>query len=261
MGTRNQGNSDAEQWLGAADCARRTGLTVRALRVYERRGLIQPHRTAKGWRLYGRQHLARLAAIVTLKSLGLSLAEVGHALRGEPGLDRLLAARADAWRALASQARQALAITESALTLVQSGQPLQTEQLCDLVRSMQMSEMPKVFREQAESLYTPEEISTLTARKMAMADDPSHGAQAWATLLDEVKALVARGADPASPEAQEAGKRWGELVRAFSGGDRAVEGKSRQLWEGALAADPEGRELPFGADVWDFIRRVAAAKA
>ena len=28
--------------IGASECARRTGLTVRALRVYERHGLIEP---------------------------------------------------------------------------------------------------------------------------------------------------------------------------------------------------------------------------
>ena len=34
-----------EQWLSAAECASRTGLTVRALRVYERQGLIKPPRS------------------------------------------------------------------------------------------------------------------------------------------------------------------------------------------------------------------------
>ncbi|MGH8141156.1 MAG: MerR family transcriptional regulator [Steroidobacteraceae bacterium] len=34
--------------IGAAECARRTGLTVRALRVYERDGLIEPRRTGQG---------------------------------------------------------------------------------------------------------------------------------------------------------------------------------------------------------------------
>jgi DNA-binding transcriptional MerR regulator len=36
--------------MTAAECARRTGLTIRALRIYERRGLIRPARSAKGSR-------------------------------------------------------------------------------------------------------------------------------------------------------------------------------------------------------------------
>jgi DNA-binding transcriptional MerR regulator len=43
--------------LTAADCARRTGLTVRALRVYEARDFIRPVRTEKGWRLYSRKDI------------------------------------------------------------------------------------------------------------------------------------------------------------------------------------------------------------
>ena len=52
--------------LSAAECARRTGLTVRALRVYERHGLIEPARSGKGWRCYGPKELQRLNVIVTL---------------------------------------------------------------------------------------------------------------------------------------------------------------------------------------------------
>lgn len=43
--------SASERLLTAVECARRTGVTVRALRVYERNGPIRPRRTEKGWRL------------------------------------------------------------------------------------------------------------------------------------------------------------------------------------------------------------------
>jgi hypothetical protein len=49
--------------LSAAECARRTGLTVRALRVYERQGLIEPARSGKGWRLYGPKELVQGCAL------------------------------------------------------------------------------------------------------------------------------------------------------------------------------------------------------
>jgi len=62
--------------LSAAECARRTGLTVRALRVYERHGLIEPARSGKGWRCYGPRELQRLNVIVTLKTFGMTLAQI-----------------------------------------------------------------------------------------------------------------------------------------------------------------------------------------
>ena len=69
-----------EVWFTAAECARRTRLTVRALRVYERHGLITPPRTAKNWRLYGARELARLNEIIILKQLGLPLSRMAQLL-------------------------------------------------------------------------------------------------------------------------------------------------------------------------------------
>jgi len=62
--------------LTAAECALRTGLTVRALRVYENYGLITPERSAAGWRYYGAQELLELNKIGLLKVLGLTLNQI-----------------------------------------------------------------------------------------------------------------------------------------------------------------------------------------
>jgi MerR HTH family regulatory protein len=62
---------DPSEFLSAADCASRTGLTVRALRVYEEFGLIAPRRSAGGWRQYGPRDLMKLNTIALLKTAGL----------------------------------------------------------------------------------------------------------------------------------------------------------------------------------------------
>src|SRR5213078_2185293 len=63
--------------LDIRDVARRTGLTSRALRFYEARGLLQPLRTHSGRRLYGLGELERIQQILALKRAGLSLAQIG----------------------------------------------------------------------------------------------------------------------------------------------------------------------------------------
>ncbi len=68
--------------LDIGDVARLTGLTLRALRFYEARGLVAPLRTAGGRRVYGSGELARLNAAVALKQAGFSLAEIGRLLKG-----------------------------------------------------------------------------------------------------------------------------------------------------------------------------------
>ena len=59
--------------------ARRLGLTLRALRFYESRGLIMPVRRGST-RLYGPKEVERLAVIVKAKKLGLTLTAIGQIL-------------------------------------------------------------------------------------------------------------------------------------------------------------------------------------
>lgn len=62
--------------LKIGDLARRTGKTVRALRLYEERGLLTPARTEGGFRLYGPDEVARVYWIVKLQDMGFSLAQI-----------------------------------------------------------------------------------------------------------------------------------------------------------------------------------------
>jgi DNA-binding transcriptional MerR regulator len=75
-------NSSA-QFLNPAEAARRLGVSAKALRLYEARGLIAPVRTAAGWRAYGPDEMARVAEIAALRELGLSLAQVARVLDGD----------------------------------------------------------------------------------------------------------------------------------------------------------------------------------
>jgi len=51
--------------------------TVRAIRYYEEEGLLVPHRTDGGTRLYSEQHIDRLKAIIHLADNGFSLEVIG----------------------------------------------------------------------------------------------------------------------------------------------------------------------------------------
>src|ERR1044072_552147 len=98
---------DKEDGLMAAECASRTGLTVRALRVYEEYGLIAPKRTAGGWRWYGKAALVRLNTSGLLKTPVLTLAQIRQVTmlsdRGPP-LKQVLEMQIDAWQQRKSEA-------------------------------------------------------------------------------------------------------------------------------------------------------------
>jgi len=85
--------SSSTPFLNPAEAARRLGVSAKALRLYEQRGLVAPVRSAAGWRAYGPGEMARAGEIVALRALGLSLAEVVLVLGGAPeALESALAA-------------------------------------------------------------------------------------------------------------------------------------------------------------------------
>lgn len=80
--------------LSPSEAARRLGISAKALRIYEERGLLRPTRNATGWRAYGPDEVRRAAEIVALRSLGFSLKQVERVVSGvadglEPALGSL----------------------------------------------------------------------------------------------------------------------------------------------------------------------------
>lgn len=66
------------------ELARETGLTVRTLHHYDQLGLLSPPaRTEGGHRCYASSDVRRLHRIVALRSLGISLEQVGTLLDGD----------------------------------------------------------------------------------------------------------------------------------------------------------------------------------
>lgn len=85
-------NSSAP-FLNASEAAGRLGVSAKALRLYEQRGLLAPLRSAAGWRAYGPAEMSRAREIVALRALGFSLAQVARVLEGDArGLEPALAA-------------------------------------------------------------------------------------------------------------------------------------------------------------------------
>ena len=134
---------DSSQWLSAAECASRTGLTVRALRVYEEFGLIAPRRSAGGWRQYGPHDLVKLNTIALLKTAGFSLEQIREVTgsgASEPTLPQILAIQLDTWNRKRADAERGQAIAEAALGRLRADRSLSVGELCDLIRSLEMTQ-------------------------------------------------------------------------------------------------------------------------
>jgi MerR family transcriptional regulator/heat shock protein HspR len=75
-------------------------LQIQNLRVYERRGLVDPARTPGGTRLYSLEDIARLIRIRELLEDGLNLAGIAQVLLLEEEVRRLREANARLRRAV-----------------------------------------------------------------------------------------------------------------------------------------------------------------
>src|SRR5688572_29235955 len=71
--------------------AEMVSMQIQNLRVYERRGLVEPDRTAGGTRLYSNDDVARLRRIRDLLAEGLNLAGIARVLTLEDEIVRLRA--------------------------------------------------------------------------------------------------------------------------------------------------------------------------
>src|SRR5690349_1975471 len=83
--------------LSIGELARRTGLTVKAVRFYADRGIVPPDgRSPAGYRRYDPGAVARLELVRTLRELGVDLATIRRVVDRENTLAEVAAAHAEA---------------------------------------------------------------------------------------------------------------------------------------------------------------------
>lgn len=243
----------------AADTAARLGLTVRALRVYERHGLVRPGRTAAGWRVYGPEEIARLHQVTALKRLGLKLSQIAALLTGRGiDLERLLAAQEDLLAGRKQRVDRALRLVRAARARLARGETLPADDLVKLTRETVMSDQPPgpemrfIFDKHVDA----GRVKALHPGEWTAADQEKASAE-WAALIAEAERL--KDGDPASPEAADLAKRWMAQVAKFTRGDAQVSAQLGAAWKETAADPAASRQMPFSPEVFDFIRRAQAA--
>jgi DNA-binding transcriptional MerR regulator len=81
--------NDARGVFAISVAAEMVSMEIQNLRVYERRGLVAPARTAGGTRLYSEADITRLHRIRELLADGLNLAGIAYVIRLEGELEHL----------------------------------------------------------------------------------------------------------------------------------------------------------------------------
>jgi len=195
-------NGDA--WLNAAQCAARTGVTVRALRIYESHGLIEPLRGENGWRHYGRKEVIRLNNIALLKAAGLTLTQIGNVFdAGEPCLSDLLHQQIETWKRRKEEVEAGLTFTETMLKRLQSRQSLSIDELCQMVKYFGLSNLGVVIDDHVPVQEQRRWNDWWTNHADATADVAAYTEVHKIEVLLPMIALMRAGADPSSPQVQD----------------------------------------------------------
>jgi DNA-binding transcriptional MerR regulator len=241
------------------DVIRRTGLTARALRFYEARGLVRPLRTDKGRRLYGPSDLERVHRIVALKKAGFSLSQISALFDRRPvDLATTLSAQKTALIQQAQSVSEALHLIETALSRIDRGEPLDAETLCSLIRSGEsvMTIDRAAWKGVMDQHFTPVQQAEWSAR---MKDAPSfweaEGLEKWRDLSSRIEAKLPMAFD--SAEALGFVREWMALLEPFT--RRATPdmwASSRQFYE-QMENWQDQWDPGFSKEVWLFIGEAA----
>jgi MerR family transcriptional regulator, thiopeptide resistance regulator len=201
-----------------------TGLTVRTLHHYDAIGLLRPsRRTPSGHRLYGAPDVARLQQVTSLRQLGFPLEQIRDLLDRRGVSPREIVAlhlarvreQIELQRTLCGRL-EAIAQALEAAEEVSAG---------ELIRTIEATTM-------YEKYYTPEQREELSARAAEIGDDRIRQSQVdWQSLMDEVRAEMERGTDPADPRVQALAARWKALIEEFTGGNPGIAQSLGRMWK------------------------------
>ncbi|GGX02158.1 transcriptional regulator [Streptomyces malachitofuscus] len=164
------------------EVARRSGVSARMLRHYERLGLVRPTgRTTGGYREYSGEDIRRIFHIESLRSLGLSLREVGRALE-DPGFTPAKLVDDLVLRTRERIASETELLTR--LTRIDAAQPADWEEVLQTVALLHALGSDNAGKRQSAALSSaaevPMPVEALVEAALSEADPNVAGALRWA---------------------------------------------------------------------------------
>lgn len=254
-----------EQWLGPGETARRLGVTTKALRVYEREGLVIPRRAQSKWRLYGPAQIARLHQIIVLRDLGLSLSAIKTLLGRQSRLRDVLRLQRERLASQQDKIRRAIALIEAAQSRLDEGPDLSLDDLATLTKEtvVQQPAINKTFAARLEALIAEQDPTGQASRAFDAVKEDVGAMQARAkdAFKDDLKAMMAqaRRLKEAGDANSEAAKAFIRRLQSRTAGIRRP--AQKELIANAYAktvaeAQARSEPLPIDPAVLDFVGQI-----
>lgn len=198
-------------FLKIGELARRSGLTVRALRHYDDIALLVPSaRSDGGYRLYDRKDVARLYRIQALRRLDLPLADIAGLLDNPAAAMAQVVARQVAQ--LDHEIRQASALRTHLLAVQDQLQASEEPGIDDWLFALESMVAGAKY-------FSADEQRTLQARRDGWSDAMAPERAALGAWLQR---LMAAGVSCEDPQAQSLAQRWMQMLGEETGGDEGL---------------------------------------
>lgn len=263
------------QFYHTGQFARKAKVSVRALRYYDRIGLLCPaQHSESGYRLYTDADIARLQQILALKFLGFSLEEIRRCLDYGPGaLRESLAQQKAMLQERRSQIDMIIRALDEADGVLERNDD-DWEPIVHVVQVMQMTqsnewrnkylteEQIRQMEELSKASYTEEDRKKLQAWGANFTEqDQQRATRQWNEVIAEAHRLAEAGSDPASAEAQAWAARYLALLEEFTRGDPGITAGLKRYYNklGELPEEQRAVAMPFYSEEWKFIEKVIAA--
>jgi len=207
-------NPEGRRTYRTHEFAELTGVTIRALRHYDRLGLLSPRRTANRYRVYVEADRTRLDQILALKSMGVPLSEVGRLLTADAGeLADAFARQRQLFEARTRRLQQTLTVLRDAESRLRNSGRISA------VPWRRLSEVSGMEKDEADWRQAFAKLQDIVAARRSgwsAAEKQQMGAD-WERLVPEVHRSLAE--DPAGDHGRQLADRWARMLRRIYGDD------------------------------------------
>jgi DNA-binding transcriptional MerR regulator len=251
--------------------ARKTSISVRTLRYYDKIGLLIPTNTDEsGFKLYTDSDLVHLQSILTFKFLGFSLKDI-HSIINESSLNlsKKLKEQKAMLNAKKDQIDQIINVIEQVETSLKSDS-IDYESVTELIQIAHFNLKPdwvnkylstedrKVMRNIAKQSYTKETLHKLAKRGWTEGEHVRH-LKDYQYFRSKLTELVQEGYNIESVEAQELVKFLMEMNNRYSQNDPQIKEGMKKSWEkfNSLPEDQKPKTYTIPEFELDFIRQAS----
>lgn len=218
-----------------AELAKMAGVTERTLRYYDQIGLLVPARGDNGYRAYSAEDVHMLQRIMLLRSCGIGLAEIAHAL-SNPELDiaSILINHRDELLKQRDLLTRSIAATDTMIQRLERLRGMNDEQRFEQLKRDSVVRFEEEYGQEARECYGTEAIDAANERMLSMSKPAWDAKEELEQRIKDALIRAMKTGDTTSPEARMVAEMHAQWIRVHWGEGAYTREAHVQLAEGYL---------------------------